>query len=158
MTIATRPAARADLPRLARIWHDGWQEAHAAHVPTALHRLRSLRSFETRLAGVLSDTVTAGPAAAPLGLCITRDDELYQLYVDPSARGTGLASALIAAGEERMRSAGHATAHLYAIPQNARALAFYRKCGWTIGPVEDVEIDTLEGPFPLACVVLTKWL
>lgn len=158
MTPTARPATPADVPALSRIWHDGWQEAHADHTPAALHRLRTPDSFATRLAADLANTRAAGPIGAPLGLCITHGDELYQLYVSPAARGTGMAARLIDDGEARIRDAGHSVARLYAIPENARALAFYTKQGWTIGPVEEVLLETLEGPFPLPCARLTKRL
>jgi hypothetical protein len=36
-----------------------------------------------------------GPIGAPLGFCMLKDDELYQLYVAAEARGVGAAAAVI---------------------------------------------------------------
>ncbi len=150
-----RRAQPADLPALADLWHQGWHEAHAAHVPAALAALRSRDSLLTRLQ---SQAVLLTAGSPPLGLCIPRGNEIYQMYVAPAARGTGTAAGLIAAGEDHIRAAGFATARLDVIPQNHRAIAFYEKCGWQRGSIETVMLDTLADPFPLACLVMTKSL
>ncbi len=148
-----RHATPADLPALADLWYQGWHEAHAAHVPAALAALRSRDSLLTRLQAQPL-LLTAG--SPPLGLCIPRENEIYQMYVAPAARGTGTAAALIAAGEEHIRAAGFSTARLDVIPQNHRAIAFYEKQGWQQGGIETVMLDTLADPFPLDCLVMTK--
>jgi hypothetical protein len=44
-----RPAEAAEIDRLAQIWYDGWQDAHARIVPAELARIRTLESFKDRL-------------------------------------------------------------------------------------------------------------
>jgi len=150
-----RQASPADLPALADLWHQGWHEAHAAHVPGELTALRSRDSLLIRLT---TQPVLLTAGNPPLGLCIPRGNEIYQMYVSPAARGTGAAAALIAAGEQHIRSHGHTTARLEVIPQNHRAIAFYEKCGWQQGWIETVMLDTLAAPFPLDCLIMTKSL
>ena len=92
-----------------------------------LARARTLTSFRARLAAALDDTRVAGPAGAPLGLCMLKDDELNQLYVAREARGSGVAAALLADGEARLAERGVTTAWLACAVGNDRAARFYEK-------------------------------
>lgn len=59
-----------------------------------------------------------------------REDELYQFYVGAGARGTGVASVLIADAEALLAARGVATARLDCAIGNVRAARFYEKSGW----------------------------
>lgn len=149
MSMPIRAATHEEVPTLARLWHDGWQDAHAAILPEALARLRTLESFAERLAAHLEDVRVAGPEGAPLGFCMLKDDELYQLFVAAQARGTGLAASLIADGEARLAGRGHAVAWLACAIGNERAARFYRKCGWHFARTFVSRLETLAGPYNL---------
>lgn len=82
-----RTAEAVELDRLAEIWHQGWQDAHARILPAALARYRTRESFRSRLQDALPDVRVGLSAGTPVGLCIIKDDELYQLYVSSAARG-----------------------------------------------------------------------
>ncbi len=151
-----RPATDADLQTLTDLWHQGWIQAHAAHVPAELTALRTRDSFAARLADMLPNTSMLGPEGKPLGFCATRNNEIYQMYVSSAAQGTGAAAALIKDGEASIRTAGHTEAFLEVIPQNPRAIGFYEKMGWQRKGVETVMLDTLGAPFPLDCLIMTK--
>lgn len=125
-----RAAEEAEIDALAKIWYDGWQDAHAAILPEELARVRTLESFRDRLRAALPDVRVVGPPGEPVGLCIIQDDELYQLYVSAQSRGSGVAAALIADGEARLAAAGTETAWLACAIGNRRAARFYEKCGW----------------------------
>jgi ribosomal protein S18 acetylase RimI-like enzyme len=125
-----RTADPSELDRLARIWYDGWQDAHAGILPAELARIRTLESFRDRLAAALPHVRVAGPPGAPVGFSIARDDELYQLYVSAEARGAGVAAALMAEAESRLAAGGTRTAWLACAVGNDRAARFYQKCGW----------------------------
>ena len=101
-----RPVDPSEVGLLARLWYDGWQDAHAAIVPAELARRRTLPRFEERLRAALDNVRTVGPIGAPLGFALIKGDELYQLYVSAAARGTGVASTLIADAEARLRTHG----------------------------------------------------
>lgn len=144
-----RAAEAAEIGALARIWYDGWQDAHAEILPEELKRIRTLESFRERLQAALADLRVAGPQGAPVGLCIIKGDELYQLYVTADARGTGTAAALLADGETRMAANGEATAWLACAIGNQRAARFYEKCGWhRVGNMIN-QLATPTGIFPL---------
>lgn len=125
-----RTADEAEIGQLATLWHDSWQDAHAHILPEELIRLRTLESFRDRLQATLSRVRVVGPLGAPVGFCIVKGDELYQLFVSAQARGTRAAAALIADAETRMAAAGVQTAWLACAIGNERAARFYEKCGW----------------------------
>jgi ribosomal protein S18 acetylase RimI-like enzyme len=144
-----RTATDAELDRLASLWHDTWHEAHAPLVPAALTRLRTTENFRLRLEQALSDVRVVGPVGEPIGLCMIRDAELYQLFVSASTRGSGTAVALIADAEARLAARGVDVAYLACAIGNARAARFYEKQGWSrVGTMVTVA-ETSEGTFEL---------
>jgi len=130
MTRAVREASAEEAGALARLWHDAWHDAHAAIVPAALVRMRTPDSFGMRMARDLALVRVTGPAGAPSGFCMVRGDELYQLFIGAAARRSGVATALAADAEERIRAGGHDRAILDCAIGNDRAAAFYRARGW----------------------------
>jgi ribosomal protein S18 acetylase RimI-like enzyme len=138
-----------EIDKLAGIWYDGWQDAHADILPADLAKVRTLESFRDRLEAALEDVRVAGPFGEPVGFCMIHEDELYQLYVSSRARGTGVAAALLADGEARLAAGGIATAWLACAIGNQRAARFYEKCGWRrVGNMIN-RLDTPDGIFPL---------
>jgi ribosomal protein S18 acetylase RimI-like enzyme len=125
-----RNAEESELDRLATLWYEGWKDAHLQIVPEELVRARTPESFRERMRVLLPAVRVVGPGGMPAGLCIVKDDELYQLYVAPEARGSGVARALIADAETQIAQAGYETAWLACAIGNDRAARFYEKCGW----------------------------
>ncbi len=138
-----------EIDALATLWFEGWQDAHAEILPAALKRVRTLESFRARLSEAMSDVRTAGPAGAPHGFALIKDDELYQLYVGVVARGTGLAARLTADALERIQARGHQRAWLACAIGNERAARFYEKSGWSRRGVMTSQLPTAEGVMPL---------
>ncbi len=149
MQITTRDADAAEIDRLAQIWFDGWHESHAPIVPPGLTRLRTLENFRDRLHVVLPHIRVVGEFPSPVGFCIAKGAELYQLFVSAQARGSGVAAALIADAEARMSARGIRTAWLACAIGNERAARFYEKCGWRRAGTMINQAETLEGVFPL---------
>jgi ribosomal protein S18 acetylase RimI-like enzyme len=144
-----RDAEEAELDRLARVWHEGWHESHAAIVPAGLTMLRTLDSFRHRLQEDLLHVRVVGPPGEPVGFCTVKGAELYQLFVSAPARGTGAAAALIADAEARLAGSGVETAWLACAIGNERAARFYEKRGWhRVGTMAN-RLDTSRGQFPL---------
>ena len=147
MTI--RDAVEAELDHVARLWYEGWRDAHATLLPEALARYRTLESFRHRLDIKAQHLRVAGPVGKPTGMCIVKNDELNQLYVAADARGKGLAGMLLSDGEARLRRDGTRTAWLACAIGNARAARFYEKNGWRLVGEEFILLDTPDGPFRL---------
>jgi ribosomal protein S18 acetylase RimI-like enzyme len=125
-----RAADETEVVHLAQVWYDGWQDAHAKIMPPELTRIRTLESFRERMQAALPRVRVVGPAAAPVGFCMLKDDELYQLYVSAESRGSGVAAALMADAEVRLGEAGYEVAWLACAIGNDRAARFYEKSGW----------------------------
>ena len=144
-----RAAEKTEISHLAKVWYDAWQDAHAQIVPAELTRLRTLDSFRERLEADLPNVRVAGAIGAPVGLCIVKGDELYQLFVSADARGSGVAAALIADAEARLSETGVKTAWLACAIGNNRAARFYEKCGWHLARTMTSHLETPNGTFPL---------
>lgn len=143
-------AARGDeIGKLALLWHEGWQDAHAGILPSELAELRTLASFKERLESNFDNLRVVGAPGEPLGLCITKDNELYQLYVARAARGTGVASALLTDAEQRIGARGAGAAWLACAIGNDRAARFYERHGWVRAGRMINRVETPRGEFPL---------
>lgn len=147
--IGVRRAEANELDTLAKIWYDGWQDAHAEILPQELKNDRTLESFRERLPNLLTNTRVIGPPGRPYGFCTLKGNELYQLYLSSDARGTGAAKMLIEDAESRLASDGHQTAWLACAIGNERAARFYEKCGWNRFGIVNNPVQLASGPFDL---------
>jgi ribosomal protein S18 acetylase RimI-like enzyme len=147
--IEVRSVEEREIDHLARLWYEGWQDAHAQICPPELRRLRTLDSFTCRLQAALADTRVIGPLGAPVGFYITKDKELYQIYVSAEARSSGAANALMADAETRLAKGGVEIAWLACAIGNDRAARFYEKWGWRRVGVVTYQAETSSGTFPL---------
>ena len=145
--MTARPAVAAEIDHLARLWHEGWHDAHASLAPPGLVAARTLESFRERLAAALADTFVIGPPGAPSGFFMLKGAELYQFYVARSARGSGVAAVLIADAEVRLSGRGVAIAWLACGIGNGRAARFYEKCGWVRARTQANRLETPDGVF-----------
>ena len=134
-----RTPASDEVDSLARLWHDGWHEAHAALVTSEVLPFRTLEMFRARLPAMLPDIRVASDNGDPLGFCYVVDDEVDQMYVGAAARRTGLAARLLTDGEDRLRRNGFETAWLSCAVGNERAARFYEKNGWNSDRTPEVE-------------------
>jgi GNAT superfamily N-acetyltransferase len=144
-----RAAQPEDFERLTTIWFEGWHDAHVLIVPEALARLRTRESFRERLACELDSVRVFGDPGAPVGFTMIRGNELYQFYVAASARGTGVAAALMRDAEAQLAARGISKPWLACAVGNVRAARFYEKSGWRRAGVVTLDSETSDGPFPL---------
>ena len=127
-----RPAADADMPAVADLWHEGWHDGHAGHVPDGLTAARTLAAFHERTPPRVADTAVAvADDGSLLGFVMVVGDEVEQVFVAPAARGSGLATELLAEAERRVAAGGHSSAWLAVVVGNARARRFYERQGWS---------------------------
>jgi GNAT superfamily N-acetyltransferase len=148
-TLVVRQARETEIESLAELWYQGWQDAHAAILPAELARLRTRESFAGRLRAALPTVRVVGSPERPLGFCMTRDDELYQLFVSADGRGRGVASLLEADAVSILAGRGVRLAWLACAIGNHRAARFYEKARWTRAGTMVSELETQAGMFPL---------
>ncbi len=137
--VTLRKASPDDADAIAEIWFRGWQDGHLGFVPHELVEARTEDSFRARAAQRVGDTTVAVVDGTIAGFIMVVDDEVEQVYVSASHRGTGVSTALMNEAERRVRANGHSKAWLAVVAGNARARAFYVRCGWSD-----------EGPFDYA--------
>jgi GNAT superfamily N-acetyltransferase len=128
--MTVRAAEAGDVDRLAKIWYDGWHDAHAEVVPAELTRVRTLERFRDRLEAALPNVRVVDVHGEPAGFSIVKGNELYQLFVSSHARGSGVAAALLADAEAGIGRDGAEIAWLACAIGNERAARFYEKHGW----------------------------
>lgn len=149
LSATVRDAAESDLDALAKLWFDGWQDAHASILPAEVAKDRTLARFRERLVAALPDTRALIACDVPAGLAMLKDDELYQFYVAASARGTGAAARLMDDVLAQFSARGVAVAWLACAIGNDRAARFYTKIGWhCVGEMTN-ELTINGSPYPL---------
>ena len=146
-----RPATADDASAVAQIWYDGWRDGHLGNVPDELVALRTPESFGERAAKRVDDAVVAVVDGAPAGFVMIVDDEVEQVYVSAAHRGTGVAAALLAEAERRVRASGHSQAWLAVVPGNARARRFYERSAWQDEGLFAYPASTANGTVPVPC-------
>jgi len=144
--IGLRPATGADAPDVAVIWHSGWRDGHEGHVPDELVSARTGASFRSRASERVADTTVATVDGALAGFVMVVDDEVEQVHVAKTYRGTGVAAALLATAEEIVAGNGHESAWLAVVAGNTRARRFYERNGWIDGGLIDYPAATGGGP------------
>lgn len=149
MSLNLSDARPEDAPAIAALWHHGWHDAHGEIVPADLTEQRTLPSFETRSAAHIPNTQVARLNSEVVGFVMIHDDELFQMYVAPAGRGTGVAGALMQAAETRMAQSGLTRVFLACAIGNDRAKRFYEKQGWENMGEHDEKLETLGAPYVL---------
>ncbi|MEW6223651.1 MAG: GNAT family N-acetyltransferase [Chloroflexota bacterium] len=134
--VVVRPALPGEATAVAEIWRDGWPDGHLGHVPDELVAVRDEASFRTRAVDRIGDITVAIVAGEVAGFVMRGGDEVEQVYVAARHRGMGVADALMADAEGRIRDAGFGRAWLAVVAGNERARRFYERRGWIDeGPV-----------------------
>jgi len=151
-----RVATATDSDVVARIWEAGWRDGHLGKVPDALVAIRTPESFRTRAAQRVADTTVAVVGDEVAGFVMVVADEVEQVYVDASHRGSGIADVLLDEAERQVAAGGHATAWLAVAPGNARARSFYEKRGWRNEGEFDYAASTADGPIAVPCCRYVK--
>ncbi|WP_244929854.1 GNAT family N-acetyltransferase [Nocardioides sp. W7] len=130
---ALRPGTPADAAAVAGLWHAGWHDGHAGHVPDGLTAARTLTAFHERAPLRVSDTTIADIGGEVAGFVMVVGDEVEQVYVGSAHRGSGVAALLLDEAERQVAATGYDEAWLAVVEGNARARRFYENHGWHDG-------------------------
>ena len=126
-----RPARADDVPRLVALARRSWRSAFAGVAPAAWVEHRERSSLEAEwYARDWPAMLVLENGGELLGVVQVARDEINGLWVEPRHQGRGIGTQLLAAGEQRIAAAGHATAWLVCNALDERALAFYRRRGY----------------------------
>lgn len=155
-TVQIRPATVADAAAISAIYAMSWplSVAHVAapEVQAALLADRDTTFWAAQISEPHAMFLLGSADGVPVGFVgwttSTVSPELVWLFLAPPAQGTGLATALHDNAVADMKTRGAQRAHLWAVPGNARAEAFYARYGWKIGS-RTKPVATAEGEFPL---------
>ncbi|MBB5851823.1 GNAT family N-acetyltransferase [Amycolatopsis umgeniensis] len=153
-----RPATPADADAVARIWYQGWQDAHLGNVPDELVRARTRDSFWDRAGNRVGDTTVALIDGEVAGFVMVVGDEVEQVYVSSGHRGSGVAGTLLTEAERLAAEGGHSRAWLAVAPGNARARRFYERRGWADEGEFDNQASGPDGPISVPCRRYVKTL
>lgn len=165
-SIEIRPATEVDLPIIRRlaavIWHAHYPGIISAEqIDYMLQRMYSPETlqrefcelnirFECLLAdGTMAGFAAHGPAESP----VVR--KLHKLYLHPDWQGQGLGSRLLQHCEGEARRLGATRMWLTVNKRNARAIAAYRRNGFT---VQDAVVSDIGGGFVMDDLVMAKHL
>ncbi|WP_274622877.1 GNAT family N-acetyltransferase [Paractinoplanes aksuensis] len=151
-----RAAEPEDAPAVAAVWAAGWRDGHVGHVPEALVRARTERSFGVRAGERVADTTVAVVDGVVAGFVMVVAEEVEQVYVGTSFRGSGVAGVLLAEAERLVAAGGHDSAWLAVVPGNARARRFYERSGWVDAGAFDYEAAHEDGAVVVPCRRYTK--
>ncbi len=103
--------------------------AYATQIADPAYALRIARTPS----GTIIGFIKMGPNELPMPAGeppVDKTRELHQIYLLPEAKGTGLADALMAWGEEDARSHGARAIYLSVYCENFRAQRFYARHGY----------------------------
>jgi GNAT superfamily N-acetyltransferase len=129
-----------------RAAHEAYGDALYASDPASVHRFTS----EVLDPSSVLLTVVAYDDERPVGHACLRildgpmagELEIKRMYVDPDARGSGVADALLAAVEQRAKDEGVPRIVIHTGDRQHAALRFYERHGYTpidvFAPYEDV--------------------
>ncbi len=84
---------------------------------------------------------------AVVGVGLSQEDVVSDLWVHPTAQGRGAGTALLAALEREIADRGFATARLRCLEPNLRSRSFYVSRGWTeirVYPHETIPLNTVD--------------
>jgi GNAT superfamily N-acetyltransferase len=149
--LSLRQGRSEDAGAVAELWRLGWRDGHLRFVPQELIEARTDESFRARAAERIGEMTVAVVDGEIAGFVLVDDDEVEQVYVAATHRGTGVADALLGEAERQVCANGHIKAWLAVVAGNARARAFYERAGWQDeGPFE-YSAAAEDGPIGVPC-------
>ena len=144
MTIVIRPAHTSELAEIGELTVEAYAEfmvpddGYAHHLRDAVTRAREAELYVALTDDGLVGTVTFCPQGSPwCELAQPGEGEFRMLAVRPSARGQGVAQALVSLVLERSRELGYHAIVLSTLPGMAGAHRLYQRMGFRRLPERD---------------------
>jgi ribosomal protein S18 acetylase RimI-like enzyme len=150
--VKTRLAESRDLDTVAALF-DAYRQFYEKPADLALARRYLTERFQRRESVILVAENAAGDIVgftqlypAFCSVLADRTYVLYDLFVTPSARGTGAGRALMEAAEGYARENGAARLQLETAKTNKVGQSLYESCGWERDDLFYVYSKSIEGP------------
>ena len=150
--VRTRPAESRDLEAVAKLF-DAYRQFYEKPADLALARRFITERFERRESIIIVAENAVGNIVgftqlypAFCSVLADRTYVLYDLFVTPSARGTGAGRALMEAAEAHGRNTGAARLQLETAKTNKIGQALYESCGWERDELFCVYSKSIDGP------------
>jgi ribosomal protein S18 acetylase RimI-like enzyme len=152
--VTTRPAESRDLEAVAALF-DAYRQFYEKPADLALARRYLTERFQRRESVILVAENATGDIVgftqlypAFCSVLADRTYVLYDLFVTPSARGTGAGRALMEAAEAHARKTGAARLQLETAKTNRIGQSLYESCGWERDELFYVYSKTLDAAKP----------
>jgi ribosomal protein S18 acetylase RimI-like enzyme len=149
--VKTRPAESRDLEAVAALF-DAYRQFYEKPADLALARRYIVERFQRKESVILVAENAAGEIVgftqlypAFCSVLADRTYVLYDLFVTPSARGTGAGRALMDAAEAHARRTGAARLELQTAKTNLIGQSLYESCGWVRDEAFYVYTKTMRG-------------
>ena len=141
LTIGIRKAEHRDATAIAEVHHRAWRGAYCGIIPhralnAMIHRrgpdwwANAIRKAATilvvEIGGKVSGYATIGKNRARE---LSQQGEIYELYLLPECQGVGFGSRLFSAARQHLADFGLKGLVVWALEDNAGALAFYEGAG-----------------------------
>ena len=132
--ITVRNACEEDVPALAEIGLRAWQQAVVGLADPQLPRDHARNAFHQFLGShwLRVSVAEVGGGLAGWASREALDDEITDLWVDPSHQTKGLGAALLGAMEAEILAAGFEASRLQTHARNTAAIGFFRKHGYSV--------------------------
>lgn len=132
--ITIRNALEEDVRALVEIGVRAWEQAVVGVAEIQVRRDYARDAFQQFLAShwLRVNVAEFDGALAGWASCEKLDDEITDLWVDPSQQKQGLGSALLAAIEMEIVAAGFEAARLQTHARNMAAVSFFQKHGYSV--------------------------
>jgi ribosomal protein S18 acetylase RimI-like enzyme len=153
--VKTRLAESRDLEAVAVLF-DAYRQFYEKPADLALARRYLGERFQRRESVILVAENAEGDIVgftqlypAFCSVLADRTYVLYDLFVAPSARGTGAGRALMEAAEAHARQTGAARLQLETAKTNKIGQSLYESCGWERDDLFYVYSKSIDGPKPV---------
>ncbi len=143
--IDIRDASSPDVEAVARLWYEGWHDAHGGLFEADFVAARTVEHFRQRTERPFDRVLVACDGERIAGFAALAGREVDQLYVDRAVRGGGVGTRLLAAGEAVLRSAGVEVVLIQCLVGNEPAAAFYRRRGYRDAGIADLPLWAAPG-------------
>ena len=131
-----RTAIDSDRAPIAALHAASWRDAYRGIFPDDYLRDQAAddlqerwRTAEIRPQDLVLVAIDNGHLVAFIGVWCRPDPFIDNLHVQPAIRSKGIGRQLMIEAARRLQAAGHQTAYLYVLTQNAKALRFYERLG-----------------------------